>query len=56
MEFFLAVVLFVGLGVNIVGGMDFHSITVKDLHGNDVPMSAFKGKVSRFFVFPEGVA
>lgn len=56
MEFFLAVVLFVGLGVNIVGGMDFHSITVKDLQGNDVPMSAFKGKVSGFFVFPEGIA
>ena len=50
MELFLAVVLFVGLGVNIVGGTDFHSITVKDLQGNDVPMSVFKGKVSGFFV------
>ena len=41
--------LFVALGANIIECTDFHSLTVKDLQGNVVPMSVFKGKVSFFF-------
>ena len=36
------------LGGSVIECTDFHSITVKDLEGNVVPMSVFKGKVCFF--------
>lgn len=46
MEFsILRLLLFVCLGPIAVQSTDLYSITVKDLQGNVVPMSIFKGKV-----------
>ena len=46
MEFAIQqLLLFVCLGPFAVQSTDLYSITVKDLQGNVVPMSIFKGKV-----------